>query len=79
MSFTKLEDHPIAGQRVSRFFFFLRTPLCSAKVPPRVEMRLQKFELLHQTINTNSGAVAVVEVSKRTQGYSETFRTAAAK
>lgn len=68
----------MAGQPVSRIFFFKNSSLL-CKVLPRVEMRLQKFELLHQTTNTNSGAVAVVEVSKRTQGYSETFRTAAAK
>lgn len=56
----------MARQPVSRFFFFKNSSLL-CKVLPKAEMQLQKFVLSHHTINTNSGAAAVVEVSKRTQ------------
>lgn len=69
----------MAGQPVSNLFFFFKNSSLFCRVLLRVEMQLLNFELLHQTIKTNSGAVAVMEVTKRTPDYSETFRTAAAK
>lgn len=68
----------MAGQPGSRFFF--KNSSLFRQVLPRVEMRLQScLSSYSRQYIISSGVVAVVEVSKRTQGYSETFRTAAAK